>query len=109
MTDAQRLLMVQCQQWKPVPELRFAPPRRWRIDVALPEHKLAVEIDGAVWRNGRHSRGSGVVKDMEKYAALAAHGWRVIRCTPQHVMDGTALSWVHNAIGGGANAAREDQ
>lgn len=98
MTDAQRLLLEQCKQWKPVAELRFHPTRKWRIDVAFPEHLLAVEIDGGVWIKGRHNTGAGTLADMEKFAGLAALGWRVIRCTPQHVMRGTALAWVRQAI-----------
>ena len=79
-------------------EHRFHDTRKWRIDCAFVAQKLAVEIDGGIWTRGRHSRGAGVVKDMEKYAALAAAGWRVIRCTPQHVMNGTALAWIRDAI-----------
>lgn len=106
LTDMQRLLIEQCQVWGPVAELQFAKPRRWRIDVAFPLHLLAVEIDGGVWSRGRHSRGAGMLADMEKTAALAARGWRLIRCSPQHVADGTALAWVREAIAGGAHGAR---
>lgn len=100
MTLAQRLLLEQCQRWTPTPEYPFHPTRKWRIDVAFVAEKLAVEIDGGVFSQGRHTRGAGVVKDMEKLAALAAAGWRVIRCTPQHVNDGTALTWISAALEG---------
>ena len=39
----------------PVMEYRFAPPRRFRFDYCWPSRKLAAEVDGAVWTNGRHS------------------------------------------------------
>jgi very-short-patch-repair endonuclease len=98
LTLAQRLLLEQCQAWAPVAEFRFHASRRWRIDVAFPEAKLGVEIDGGTFVQGRHSRGAGIRGDMEKQAALAALGWRVIRVMPEHVENGTALAWVRKAI-----------
>jgi hypothetical protein len=38
-----------------------------------------IEIEGAVWTNGRHTRGSGFVKDMEKYNTATAMGFKLIR------------------------------
>jgi hypothetical protein len=35
---------------------------------------------------------------MEKYSEAAIRGWRVLRCTPQQVADGTALSLVERAL-----------
>lgn len=58
-------------------EYRFAPPRRWRFDFALPEKKIAIEINGGVWSNGRHVRGRGYLKDREKINTAQALGWRV--------------------------------
>lgn len=66
---------------RPVSELRFAPPRRWRFDFAFPEQGLAVEIEGAIWTQGRHTRGTGFTKDCEKYNAGVLAGWRVLRFT----------------------------
>jgi hypothetical protein len=83
---------------KPEREYRFAPPRRWRFDYAWPAQKLALEQEGGVWTRGRHTRGAGYVKDMEKYSEAAIRGWRVLRCTPQQVADGTALSLVERAL-----------
>ena len=71
----------------PTPHLEyvFAPPRKWRFDFAWPEQKVALEVEGAVWTRGRHTRGSGFVKDMEKYNLAAIMGWRVLRCVPDDV------------------------
>lgn len=66
-------------------EYRFAPPRRWRIDFAFPDVKLAVEIEGGIWIKGGHTRGSGFMKNVEKYNALALLGWRLLRFTPEQV------------------------
>jgi very-short-patch-repair endonuclease len=98
LTLEQRLLMEQCRAYQPVPEFRAVPGRRFRIDVAFPPQKLAVEIDGGAWIRGRHSRGVGIESDCEKSAALAILGWRLIRCTPQQVQKGLVFGWVRQAL-----------
>jgi very-short-patch-repair endonuclease len=70
---------------EPVPEHRFAAPRRWRFDWAWPEDMLALEIDGGVWTRGRHTRGAGFLRDVEKLNAAAIQGWSVLRTTPDKV------------------------
>lgn len=64
----------------PEPEFRFAPPRLWRFDWAWPVYAIALEIEGGIWRQGRHNRGSGFLGDIEKYNAAASMGWLVFRC-----------------------------
>lgn len=63
----------------PVREYRFHDTRNWRFDFCWPDHMLAVEVEGGVWANGRHNRGSGFIADCEKYNAAAILGWRVLR------------------------------
>lgn len=82
----------------PVTEYRFHPVRKWRFDLAWVAEKLAVEIDGGVFVQGRHSRGAGVEKDAEKYAEAMVLGWRVLRVTPRHVRDGRAVGWIEKLI-----------
>jgi very-short-patch-repair endonuclease len=67
------------------PEHKFHPTRKWRFDFALPDYKLAIEIDGGAFLplGGRHGRGMGMVKDCEKYRAAADLGWRVWRFSPK--------------------------
>ncbi len=84
----------------PVAEHRFHPVRKWRIDWAWPDRKLALEVEGGVFTQGRHSRGVGMVKDMEKYNTLAALGWRLVRATPQQVRNGEALRAVEAVFRG---------
>lgn len=80
-------------------EVRFAPPRRWRFDFAWSAGKrLAVEVDGATWINGRHSRGAGYEKDCEKLAEAAIMGWKVIRVTSAMVRDGRAIDYITRAL-----------
>lgn len=66
----------------PVPEYQFHPGRRWRFDYAWPLHKLALEVEGGIWTEGRHTRGAGALADLEKYSEAAILGWRIIYATP---------------------------
>lgn len=84
----------------PVPEFRFAPPRRWRLDYAWPDHKIAVEVEGGIWSGGRHIRPKGFLADLEKYNELAILGWRLIRVTPQQIRSGEALRIIERCFHG---------
>lgn len=75
---------------QPIPEWRFCPPRRFRFDFAWPGDKVAMEVDGGGFINGRHSRGAGMRSDCEKSALAAQLGWRVFRVMPEHVKSGQA-------------------
>ena len=79
---------------EPVREYAFAKPRRWRFDFAWPDQKLAVEVEGGVWANGRHTRGSGFVADTEKYNTAALLGWKVLRFHGGAINDGTAIDTI---------------
>jgi hypothetical protein len=83
-----------------IPECRFYQPRKWRVDVVAIrylepakhcERKLAVEIEGATWTSGRHTRGSGWERDCEKYNQLAVEGFGLLRFTPKQVLRGEDL------------------
>lgn len=64
-------------------EYRFHPHRKWRFDIAWPDRRVAVEIDGGVWSGGRHTTGRGFEGDLEKINSAQALGWIVLRVTPQ--------------------------
>lgn len=91
----------------PAAEVRFHPTRRWRFDWAFVPELVAVEVEGGVFIAGRHSRGAGMVKDMEKYNAAALLGWRVLRVTPSQIVNGEALNLVEQMLGSGTTAAME--
>lgn len=95
------LLDYQCLAAKlpePVREFAFAKPRRWRFDFCWPEQRIALEQEGGVWVRGRHTRGTGYLRDLEKYNEAAVRGYIVIRCTPDQLQDGTAFTWVQKAF-----------
>lgn len=68
-------------------EYPFHPKRKWRFDfIILPvKRKIALEIEGGIWTQGRHVRGNGFMKDAEKYNAASVLGWRVLRYAPQMI------------------------
>lgn len=84
----------------PEREFRFHDTRRWRFDFAFPDRKLAVEVEGGTYTNGRHTRGSGYEKDLEKYNTAARLGWTVLRYTTGQVIKGTAINEVLEVIKG---------
>ena len=104
MTDAQKILKaLKRQQVKeghaklillhvrskglpePIPEFIFHPTRKWRIDFAWPDYKLAVEIEGGIYQKdgGGHRSIAGFWANLEKYNELAIHGWFLIRLVPE--------------------------
>jgi hypothetical protein len=86
----------------PTPELEFMFAkeigRRWRFDLSWPWCKLAVEVDGGVFVQGRHSRGMGQLADMEKGNCAILLGWRVLHVGKQHIKSGEALKWIEQAL-----------
>ena len=82
----------------PVREFRFHPVRRWRFDFAWPEYLISLEIDGATWSGGRHTRGAGYEADAEKLNEAAALGWRVFRATRTMVKNGYALRLLESVL-----------
>lgn len=86
---------------KPTPEYRFAPPRMFRFDYCWKPEKLAVEIEGGIWigGGGRHNRGAGFSRDIEKYNCAVLLGWRLLRFTPKMVETGEAVELIRRAMG----------
>ena len=68
-----------------VKEYKFHPKRRWRFDYAIPAHKIALEVEGGVWTQGRHTRPQGFLGDVDKYNCATLMGWRVFRTTPEQL------------------------
>lgn len=71
--------------------LALAPARKFRCDLAWPDRKLFVEVDGGEYIQGRHSRGYGMASDSEKWNLLTLAHWRGFRFTGGQVRSGFAL------------------
>lgn len=81
-----------------VAEYRFCSERRFRFDFACIEKKIAIEIEGGVFTNGRHTRGTGYINDMEKYNLAQELGWKVFRYTPSQQFTSDAIDQVKRVI-----------
>jgi hypothetical protein len=63
-------------------EVYFHNKRKWRFDLADKKNKIAIEIEGGIWTRGAHGRGTGIMRDIEKYNAAQSLGWRIFRTVP---------------------------
>ena len=101
--SAMQLFPLLCQSHgipAPTPEHPFALElgRKWRFDWAWVNRAIALEIEGGAWIGGRHNRGSGFVKDLEKYNTAALLGWRIFRCLPKQVESGEVFEFLRVAL-----------
>lgn len=62
-------------------EHRFHSTRKFRFDVAFPEHKIAIEYEGLVSEKSRHTTIEGYTNDCRKYNLAQIEGWKVLRYT----------------------------
>lgn len=98
-----RLFYAWCEQMDlPAPDAEYVfdklNDRKWRFDYAWPEQKVALEVEGGIYIQGRHSRGWTMEKDMEKYNEAAAQGWRLLRTTPRNLMKETTFDWLRRTL-----------
>ena len=86
------------------PEFHFKSDRLWRFDYAVPVTndgkilKIAIECEGGVWNNGRHTRGKGFIGDMEKYNEAAADRWTLIRRTPDNLCTSETIDLIIKSV-----------
>lgn len=92
-----------------IPEFRFNISRRWRADyrvlnehapdgASLRERCCLIEIEGAIFTRGRHTRGAGYEKDLEKYREAALLGYSVFRFSTSEVLRGDAKKFLERWI-----------
>lgn len=83
-----------------VKEYKFLENRRFRFDYAIPEYKIAVEVEGGIWMKGggAHSRPQNILRDMEKYTLANIEGWVVIRRTPSDLIKNDTIHLIKKAI-----------
>ncbi len=80
----------------PIPEreFRFLKNRKFRFDFAWPGMMIALEVEGGIYKGGRHTSINGFETDCIKYALAAQNGWTVYRFSTGQVLDGTALIFI---------------
>ena len=84
----------------PLGEYQFALVlgRHWRFDWAWPAQRVALEVEGGAFTQGRHTRGKGFIEDMDKYNAAQLAGWIVLRVTPTILPAATTVEMVRVAL-----------
>ena len=79
-------------------EHKFHPVRKWRFDFCFPEQRVAVEVQGGIFIQGRHSRGAALLKEWEKLNTAAAMGFRVLFCQPKDVTSSVFCAQLKEAL-----------
>ncbi len=88
-----------CGLPEPEFEHQFHPVRKWRLDVAWPEpYKVALEVQGGIFVQGRHSRGAAMLNEWVKLNALAVMGWRVLFCQPKDLCMSETVEIIRQAL-----------
>jgi len=91
-----------------VSEHKFCPERNWRFDYwigekiggpRVPSYRVAIEIEGGVYTQGRHVRGKGYEADLCKYNEAARLGWTVFRFSTGQVLRGEARDFLQRWLG----------
>lgn len=59
----------------------FVLGRKFRADFAFVPAKLAIELDGGIWKSGGHNRGSGYKRDRRRDFEAYLNGWKILRLT----------------------------
>lgn len=83
-----------CGLPQPIPEYKFHPTRKWRVDWYFPQYHLAIEQEGGIWIIGRHNRPASMIRDMGKYNELTIRGIFLLRFTPKQIKNGEAVSQI---------------
>jgi hypothetical protein len=91
---------LRCLRLAFAPEALFHTQRKWRWDYVLPEHRIAIEIQGQIWHKGGHTSGKGMQRDMDKRNAGVMLGWRVLTFSTEDVIKGRAKAFLAEHLGG---------
>lgn len=96
---------------EPKLEYRFYPLRKWRFDFAWPVVRepqgitgensgaLAIEIQGGMFTQGRHTRGGALRKEWEKLNMAAILGWRILYFQPDDIYKKATMEMIQRALG----------
>src|SRR5689334_19903700 len=79
---------------QPVQQFVACPPRKHAWDLAWPDQRLLVDVQGGVHAGGRHVRGYGYELDTEKWNLAVVAGYTILIVTTRQVETGAALRWI---------------
>lgn len=91
-------------------EYQFFPLRKWKFDMAWPvifepagrpgenAGALALEVQGGIFRRGRHTRGAALKQEHEKLNMAAVLGWRVLFITPDEIYKKATMEMIKEAL-----------
>jgi len=82
----------------PISEYKFHKSRKWRLDFVWLDEKFVVEVEGGIYKKGRHTRPIGFKNDCEKYNEAELAGFHVLRVTSDHIKNGKAIEWIERAL-----------
>jgi hypothetical protein len=84
----------------PAPEFKFAlPEREFRFDFAWVDEKVALEVNGGIFRKGGGAhQGKGHLRDMEKLNLAQTLGWDVLQVTPGELFNPLTLDLLRRAL-----------
>ena len=74
------------------------PGRKFRGDFCWPKQRVALEVQGGVFKSGRHGRGAGITGDYERLAEIQLAGWIVILASPPMIRSTAAAAFVKRAL-----------
>ena len=81
-------------------EVKLIPGRRFSFDFFLPEHNIAIEVQGGTWSSSKmgHNSGSGIRRDCEKSNLAQKHGYRIFKFTSDMVRMGDAVLFLKEIL-----------
>lgn len=84
---------------EPIQEYKFCEDRKWRADFLWVKEKVILEVNGAIWTFGRHTRGGrGYLNECEKTNTATLLGFKVLNVCPEHINSGQAITWLREAL-----------
>lgn len=66
-------------------EVKLFPEDNRRFDFAHIGARVAIEIQGGIWKKGGHSTGKGIMRDCRKAFDATMLGWVVLQLTPDMI------------------------
>ncbi len=94
LTVPQEALLNALSEFEPIPEYAIAThkpkggeyPQSYKPDIAIPEHMIAIEVDGA-----SHHLHTRKIEDVKKDSLLTSLGWKVLRFWNAEIMENLDL------------------